>query len=111
MSTPFGFFIDIDESNFETGLAFWTKALGAEPVKAGEPDSPYYRIPVDMSRMYLEVQKVGAPSRYHFDLGAEDVEAEATRLEKLGAERVEKIETWWVMKAPTGHLFCVVPES
>ncbi len=111
MSVPFGFFIDIEESAFEKGLAFWSAALDVEPVHGDDPTSPYYRFPVDMSRMYLEVQRVGAPSRYHFDLVAADVEGEASRLEGLGARRVEKIESWWVMEAPTGHIFCVVPEE
>ena len=36
------------------------------------------------------------------------IEAEAARLEKLGARKIKKIETWWVMEAPTGQRFCVV---
>jgi hypothetical protein len=24
------------------------------------------------------------------------------------AKRIEKIKTWWVMEAPTGHRFCVI---
>jgi hypothetical protein len=31
------------------------------------------------------------------------------RLEKLGAKRIEMVRTWWVMEAPTGQRFCVVP--
>ena len=36
--------------------------------------------------------------------------AEVTRLEALGAHRVAFVRSrWWVMEAPTGHRFCVVP--
>lgn len=38
----------------------------------------------------------------------DDVDAEAGRLEALGAKRVKKVRTWWVMEAPTGQRFCVV---
>jgi len=31
------------------------------------------------------------------------------RLERLGAERVQKVQTWWVMRDPAGLLFCVLP--
>jgi hypothetical protein len=31
------------------------------------------------------------------------------RLEKLGAQRIEAIEDWVVLEAPTGQRFCVVP--
>ena len=44
----------------------------------------------------------------HLDIESDDVEAEVRRLEDLGATRVEKIDTWWVMRDPAGLLFCVV---
>ncbi len=45
----------------------------------------------------------------HIDIETDDVEAEVERLEKLGARRREKVKGWWVMIAPGGHPFCVVP--
>jgi hypothetical protein len=44
----------------------------------------------------------------HLDIETDDIEAEVARLEKLGARRLKKIETWVVMEAPTGQRFCVV---
>ncbi len=58
--------------------------------------------------MQLVLQSVADQSAYHMDIEADDVEAEVARLEKLGAVRKYKIETWWVMRAPTGHDFCVI---
>jgi ketosteroid isomerase-like protein len=54
------------------------------------------------------LQAVTHPSRVHLDIESDDVEAEVERLEALGARRLEKIHTWWVLEAPTGHRFCVV---
>lgn len=48
-------------------------------------------------------------SRVHFDIETDDVEAEVRRLERLGAHRRHQVESWWVMEAPSGHVFCVVP--
>ena len=48
------------------------------------------------------------PSRVHLDIEADDVLAEVRRLEGLGAKRIEQVQTWWVMEAPTGQRFCVV---
>jgi hypothetical protein len=45
----------------------------------------------------------------HLDIETDDIEAEVRRLEKLGAQEVERIRDWVVMEAPTGHRFCVVP--
>ena len=38
----------------------------------------------------------------------DDVEAEVSRLEELGAKRIAQVKRWWVMEAPTGQRFCVV---
>ena len=58
--------------------------------------------------LHIEVQKVDHPSRVHLDIEADDVDAEAARLEKLGAKKIGFVKRWWVMEAPTGQRFCVV---
>ena len=45
----------------------------------------------------------------HIDIETDDVEAEVARLEALGAHKKYKIKDWWVLEAPGGHAFCVVP--
>jgi hypothetical protein len=47
----------------------------------------------------------------HLDIEADDVEAEAQRLEALGAARVAAVHDWIVMQAPDGQRFCVVPRA
>ena len=47
-------------------------------------------------------------SRLHLDIETDDIEAEASRLEALGAKRVQRFPRWWVMEAPTGQRFCIV---
>jgi hypothetical protein len=54
------------------------------------------------------VQAVDHTSRVHIDIETNDIEAEALRLEALGAKRVAHVKRWWVMEAPTGQRFCVV---
>ena len=56
----------------------------------------------------VEVQRVDHPSRVHLDIESDDIDAEADRLEKLGARRIGFVKRWWVMEAPTGHRFCIV---
>ena len=58
---------------------------------------------------FIEVQRVAHESRLHLDIVTDDVEAEVRRLENLGARRVQRIRDWWVLEAPTGQRFCVVP--
>ena len=98
-----GFIIDCRTEDLDGAAKFWSEALG---LPLGEESGPYVRLKHD--HLSIEVQQVAHPSRVHLDIETDDVEAEATRLEKLGAKRVEKIRTWWVMEAPTGQRFCVV---
>jgi hypothetical protein len=73
------------------------------------PDSDGYRYLDATARdLQIEVQGVKHESRVHIDIESDDVDAEVERLERLGARRVEKIKTWWVLQAPTGQRFCVV---
>jgi predicted enzyme related to lactoylglutathione lyase len=58
--------------------------------------------------VHIEVQKVAHDSRVHIDIETDDIEAEARRLEALGAKRVGAVQTWVVMEAPTGQRFCLV---
>ena len=98
-----GFIIDCRTDDLDGAAKFWSEALG---LPLGEESGPYVRLKHD--HLSIEVQQVAHPSRVHLDIETDDVEAEASRLEKLGAKRVEKIRTWWVMEAPTGQRFCVV---
>jgi hypothetical protein len=56
------------------------------------------------------VQQVGHASRVHLDIETDDIEPEV-RLEALGARRVEQVNSWWVLQAPTGQRFCPVRRS
>jgi predicted enzyme related to lactoylglutathione lyase len=103
-----GFVIDCRVDDFDAAAQFWSRALGRE-LKAPVSDSPTYRtLETSDQEPILLLQKVDHQSRIHLDIESDDVEAEVARLEALGARRVAKVQTWWVMEAPTGHRFCVV---
>ena len=103
--------IDCSRETMDAGVQFWSEALGSTPVHSGDPTDPYVALPGAAEGPRVELQRVDAPSRIHLDIEADDVDAEVRRLESLGATREAQIETWWVMRAPTGHLFCVVPAN
>jgi hypothetical protein len=99
--------VDVPEADYDREVSFWAAATGAGPVQ--EPENPDYTDLDEVTPgMRMMVQRVGAPARVHLDIETDDVDAEVSRLEKLGATRVEKIKTWWVMRDPAGVLFCVV---
>jgi predicted enzyme related to lactoylglutathione lyase len=105
-----GFIIDCQHADLGAAAGFWSAALG---VKVLDPDSggtgQYAEIGAAPGGLHVEVQTVEHPSRVHLDIETDDIEAEVARLEALGAKRVAFVKRWWVMEAPTGHRFCVVP--
>ena len=103
-----GFIIDCNTPDLEAAAAFWSEALGFSR-RTDLPGEPGY-VPLDAraAGLSVEVQRVDHPSRVHLDIETDDIEAEAARLEALGAKRVAKVSDWWVMEAPTGQRFCIV---
>lgn len=103
--------IDCQGPDIERDAAFWAAALGGALHTPENPaDAVRYRglkMPVDQP--HVLVQRVDHPSRVHIDIETDDVDAEVRRLEALGATRVAQVKHWWVMQAPTGQRFCVVP--
>ena len=95
--------------------AFWAPALGY--VSVGEVGSYVALFPDGRPGPKLLLQRVPevkvAKNRMHFDIEVPDIEAEASRLEGLGATRVvadqvsEHGTTWILMADPEGNEFCV----
>ena len=101
--------IDCQTKDLTEAAKFWSAAIG-RPVDAAEKpaEDKYVKLGTGKEDVIVLLQKVDHPSRVHLDIEADDIEAEVGRLEKLGAKRLEKIQTWWVMEAPTGQRFCVI---
>lgn len=102
-----GFIIDCKTRDLDAAARFWSEALGY-PLQPDQSELNYRKLDADADALHVEVQAVEHQSRVHLDIETDDIEAEVERLEKLGAKRVEFIERWWVMEAPTGQRFCVV---
>ncbi|MCW4455651.1 hypothetical protein OK348_12735 [Flavobacterium sp. MXW15] len=105
-----GFIIDCQDTDSDEAARFWSAALGwtAEPGYTEDDGAQYAELKGTPAALHVEVQKVGHPSRVHLDIESDDIDAEADRLEALGARRIGFVKRWWVMEAPTGHRFCVV---
>lgn len=101
-----GFIVDCRDADPARAAAFWGPALGLEVL--GDDGPGYVRLDATPHQLTIEVQRVAHESRVHLDVETDDVEAEAARLERLGAKRVGPVKGWVVMEAPTGQRFCVV---
>jgi catechol 2,3-dioxygenase-like lactoylglutathione lyase family enzyme len=105
-----GFIIDCNTGDLDAAADFWARALGCSVADrdAGDATADYQMLGGTPSDLHIEVQRVDHPSRVHLDIEADDIDAEAARLERLGAKKVAFVKRWWVMEAPTGQRFCVV---
>lgn len=105
-SRLFGIFIDTPAP--DAAAEFWSAALGvpARPV-AGEEQ--FTALDGALPDLTLDVQAIDDAPRYHVDIETDDVEAEVARLTALGAEPVSRWLDCHTLRAPGGHLLCVVP--
>ena len=106
--------IGLDVSDLDRQTKFWCAAFGYEH-KGGIAQ---YHALVDPTGTLpkLILQRVPeaktAKNRMHMDFHVADVEAQATRLEALGATRVSRTDEfgihWVTMLDPEGNEFCLV---
>jgi hypothetical protein len=101
--------VDCQSDNLAEQARFWGPALGTKPEsQKGQINSKYIRLNGAPSEVQVLLQKVEHPSRVHFDIETDDIDAEVRRLEAAGASVVERLEKWVVMEAPSKHRFCVI---
>ncbi len=101
--------IDCAPDRMDEGVEFWGKALNMPPETGRDVSDPYIFLEGRAGGFFVLLQRVNDDSRIHLDFETDDVEAEVRRLEALGARRKEQMDSFWIMEAPSGHVFCVVP--
>jgi len=105
-----GFIVDCQTGDLRAAADFWAGALGRRVRELpGTEGLAYMALDDPHAPLHVEVQRVDHPSGVHLDLETDDVEAEVRRLEALGATRLRRVRDFWVMQAPTGQRFCVLP--
>ncbi len=84
-----GFIVDCAPTDLGEAARFWSSALGMPSL--GQEGASYVRLDASARDLAIEVQRVDHESRVHLDIETDDVEAEAARLEALGARRVARV--------------------
>lgn len=101
--------IDYPSESHHAGLRFWQEALAAGD-RRGVTHPEYHVLEHPAALGAVLVQSLnGGPARVHLDVESDDTEAEVARLVAAGAQLVERIDDWVVLRDPGGLLFCVVP--
>ena len=101
--------IDCKVPDVDVAAHFWGQALGRSVDEDHSGSRGNYRmLETPPDEPIVQIQRVDHESRVHLDIETDDIPAEVARLEKLGAEVVNRLDRWVVMQAPTGQRFCVV---
>ena len=101
--------IDCPPDAMDAGVDFWANALNMPARVEKDASNPYVFLKGQAGGFFVLLQRVEDDARVHLDFETDDVEAEVKRLEALGARRKEQMDSFWIMEAPSGHIFCVVP--
>jgi hypothetical protein len=102
--------IDVPCADHDRELAFWSGATGMSLIQF-DNHPEYHGAELPGHELGLLIQRLDdGPARVHLDIHTDDTAAEIARLEKLGAELVQRVHAWWIMRDPAGLLFCVIPE-
>ncbi|HEX3514505.1 MAG TPA: VOC family protein [Trebonia sp.] len=100
--------IDVPSDQAPDAVAFWSAALGvpASPVPGEEQ---FTSLPGVLPGLVTAIQAVDDGPRYHLDIETDDVAAETARLIALGAVLLREWLECRILRAPGGHLLCVIP--
>ncbi|MFJ7996944.1 VOC family protein [Streptomyces sp. NPDC096310] len=100
--------IDVPQEQASRAAEFWSAALGT-PARTVAGEEQFTVLHEALPGLVTAVQAVDDAPRYHLDIETDDIEAETARLLALGATE----ESTWLecrtLRAPGGHLVCVIP--
>lgn len=108
-SRVFALLIDTPGPEAAAAAAFWSAALGA-PAGPAPGEEQFTTLHGAIPGLVTAVQSIDDPTpRFHIDIETDDVEAETARLLTLGATQIARWLECRILRAPGGHLLCVLP--
>jgi predicted enzyme related to lactoylglutathione lyase len=103
--------IDIPADDYDREVSFWAAALGEPLLQPFARHPEYHGAALHGQDFWLLTQRLGEGTAHvHLDIHTDDLDAEVARLEDLGARRVQRVDSWQVMRDPASLLFCILPD-
>jgi hypothetical protein len=100
--------IDAPSDRADASAGFWSAALGV-PTQSPPGEPQFHTLQDAVPHLVVAVQSIGDAARYHVDIETDNVAAEVVRLTALGAVEVSSWQGCHTLRAPGGHLLCVIP--
>ncbi|MFC8197984.1 VOC family protein [Streptomyces sp. NPDC060006] len=107
-SRMYALIVDAPEREASAAARFWSSALGV-PAHVDSAEPQFTSLVGAVDGLATVVQSVADTPRMHIDIETDDVDAEVARLLGLGATEVSQWLQCHVLRAPGGHLLCVIP--
>lgn len=101
--------IDVPSDEAAAAAGFWSAALGV-PARPDPGEPQFTSLPGSLPDLVMAVQAVDDQARFHLDIETDDVAAETARLVALGAVEISRWLDCRTLRAPGGHLLCVIPQ-
>ena len=101
--------IDTPVEEARASSSFWSAALGV-PARPVEGEEQFTSLPGAFPDLVVSVQAVEDSPRFHIDIETDDLDAETARLVGLGAVETGRWLDCRTLRAPGGHLLCVIPQ-
>lgn len=101
--------IDVPADQAQEATGFWSAALGV-PTQSAPGEPQFIGLKDAVPGLVTAIQSVDDAPRYHVDIETDDVAAEIGRLTALGAVEVSSWQGCHTLRAPGGHLLCVIPQ-
>lgn len=101
--------IDVPWSRWDREVEFWAGLTGREPVGGTLPEFVRLLAPGhDRPRILLQrLEDEDGPVRAHPDLACADRAGDLQLHVGLGAEHLDEFDSWSVLRAPGGHVYCL----
>ncbi|MBT0773147.1 hypothetical protein KIH74_29655 [Kineosporia sp. J2-2] len=100
--------IDVPQDEASAAASFWSSALGV-PARPVPGEEQFTNINGAFPDLVMAVQSIDGAPRFHIDIETDDLDAETTRLTGLGAVEIGRWLDCRTLRAPGGHLLCVIP--
>ncbi|MCZ7373861.1 VOC family protein [Micromonospora sp. WMMC250] len=107
-SRVYALLIDAPAAEATRAAEFWSAALGVS-TRTHPAEPQFVGLHEALPGLVAAVQAVDDEPRFHLDIETDDVPAETARLIGLGATEVSRWLECRILRAPGGHLLCVLP--
>jgi hypothetical protein len=100
--------IDVPRAAVPAATEFWSSALGV-PARPEPGEEQFTGLPGAFPGLVVAIQAIDDSPRFHIDVETDDLDAETARLIGLGAIEIGRWLDCRTLRAPGGHLLCVIP--